>query len=124
MQRKTFGSGIIAFCALLTVGGQAVRADDAKPVTIATSPKVGDSVRYKTILKISANGTDVVVDQNRKHVVKEIKESKDVVLSIEEEGGKVAFGGNDMDIPAGTPTAITVTKMNKILTMIFSLIIC
>src|SRR5438105_230723 len=115
MQGKTLCLWIGAVCALWTAGAQAVRADDAKPVSIVTTPKAGDSVRYKTTLKISVNGSEVTVEQTRKHVVKEIKENKDVVLAVEEEGGKVEAGGNDMDIPAGTPTAVTVDKANKVL---------
>jgi len=105
-----------AVCVLWTAGAQAVRADEAKPVSIVSSPKVGDAVRYKTILKISIQGNDITVEQTRKHVVKEVKDNKDVVLAVEEEGGKVGAGGNDMDIPAGSPTAVTVDKANKVLT--------
>ena len=114
MKRKTRGLWIGAACALWTVGAQAVRADDAKPVSLVMAPKAGDSVRYKTTLKINVNGNDITVEQTRKHVVKEVKENKDVVLAIEEEGGKLEAGGNTTDIPAGTPTAVTVDKANKV----------
>ena len=116
MRGKTIGLWIGTACAFWTFGAQAVRADDTKPVSIVMSPKAGDSVRYKTTLKISVNGNDITVVQTRKHVVKEVKESKDVVLAVEEEGGKVEAGGNGTDIPAGTPTAVTVDKANKVLT--------
>lgn len=115
MQGKSIGLWIGAAFALWTAGAQPVRADDAKPVAIVMSPKAGDFVRYKTTLKINLNGSDITVEQNRKHVVKEVKENKDVVLAVEDEGGKVGADGNDMDLPAGTPTAVTVDKANKVL---------
>ena len=116
MRRRAFGLWIVAACAIVTVGAQAVRADDATPVSLVMSLKAGDFVRYKTTLKISVQGSDITVEQTRKHVVKEVKENKDIVLAVEEEGGKVDVGGNGMDIPAGTPTAVTVDKANKVLT--------
>jgi len=65
MQGKTLGLWIGAAFALWTFGAQAVRADDAKPVSIVMSPKAGDSVRYKTTLKISVNGNVSAEDMGR-----------------------------------------------------------
>jgi hypothetical protein len=93
MVRKPFYLWAGALCALLPFFAAAARADDPKPVTIAATPKAGDSVRYKSTMKISVNGMDITVEQNRKHVVKEVKDNKDVVLVVEEEGGKVDLGG-------------------------------
>lgn len=116
MRGKTLGLWIGAACAFWMIGAPAVRADDAKTLILVMAAKAGDSVRYRTTLKISVGGNDITVEQNRKHVVKEVKENKDVVLAVEEEGGKVQAGGNDTDIPAGTPTAVTINKANKVLT--------
>jgi hypothetical protein len=109
---------------MLALAGQAaVRADDAKPkgdkpddkpVTLAMSAKVGDTVRYKSHIEIG-NGAEVTVERSRKHTIKEIKDSGDVVTLILDEGGKVNLNGSDMDIPAGAPVTVTQDKANKIL---------
>ena len=114
----------IAALGLLVLSGQsALRADDAKPdaaksVTLAHPLKAKENVQYKYTLNISAGGTDILVEQNRKQTVKEVKDNGDVVIVIADLGGKVAFGGNDMDTPPGSPITITQSKSGKLLTYV------
>lgn len=104
-----------AVCALLAGTAGPVGAAEDQAVTLCWSPKAGDSVRYRTTIKLDIGGNDIVVEQNRRHVVRRIKDSRDVVIVVEEEGGKVIAGGAENAIPAGAPTTITLDKSNKVL---------
>ena len=100
---------------LLTIGLQSpVRADE-KAVTFARPFKVGDAVKYKSTATIDLGGQKIVVTQNRKHVVKLIKDNGEIVIDIVDEGGKVDLGGSEMDIPAKSPETITSDKQGKML---------
>src|SRR5690242_6896836 len=90
-----------ACCSLLVLGPRAMCADgvqagEAKPVSMALSAKVGDTVRYKTTLKV---GDDIVVEQSRKYTIKELKDNGDAVVLVADEGGKAVAGGNEIDLP-------------------------
>src|SRR5438874_1996316 len=105
--------GLVIGAAALTFQSS-VLADDAKPATLAKTVKVGDAVKYKGTIKIDLGGMAITVIQNRKHVVKQIKENGDVVSDIVDEGGKVDLGNGEMDIPAKPPETITSDKLGKI----------
>ena len=105
----------VPMCFLAFAAQATVRVDDSKPATLARTVKVGDTLRYKGNIAISVGGTDVTVEQNRKHTVKEVKENGDVVIEVGDEGGKVNIGGTDMDTPAGSPATVTTDKVGKII---------
>jgi hypothetical protein len=114
-----------ALCALALIGQQAVRAQEAKPdaakpddkpVTMTQSGKVGDAVRYKSTIVVDIGGNEITVEQTRKHIIKEIKDNKDVEIVMESEGGKFVANGADNEIPAGSPITVTRDKANKVLT--------
>jgi hypothetical protein len=107
-----------ALCAVALVGQQVARADDdkndAKPVEIHQSLKAEESVQYRNTLKLMVGG-EIVVEQNRKRTIKEIKDNGEVVIVLTDLGGKVSFNGSDMETPAGGPTTLTMTKQGKVL---------
>lgn len=107
-------------CALALIGQQAARADDVKPdeakaATLAHTSKVGDTVKYKSVVVLEFSGNEVTVEQTRKHTVKEIKDNKDVVVLIEGEGGKLIVSGAENELPGGSEITVTQDKANKIL---------
>ena len=111
-----------AFCGLMLLGPMTVFAGTNSPVvrvqeatTLTRKVKVGDSVRYKTTLELTAQGTDVTVEQNRKRTVKEVKETGEIVTEVAGEGDKLIVGGESQDAPANAPTLVTTDKNGKIL---------
>lgn len=86
---------------------------DEKAVTLARPFKVGDAVKYKGTITIDLGGQKITVIQNRKHVVKQIKDNGEIVIDVVDEGGKVDLGNGDMDIPARSPETITSDKLGK-----------
>lgn len=109
-------STVFASIFALAIAPAIVRADDDKPVTLASPAKAGDSVRYRSTIDVDLNGNEIKVIQNRKHTVKEVKDSGEITLIVAEEGGKLSLGGNEQEIPGGEPTTVTLTKTRKILT--------
>src|SRR5258706_14904101 len=108
MPRMGFG----VLCLLALTGPQTVRADDAKPdaakpITMTQALKAKDTVQYKNVTTINAGGADIVVEQNRKYTVKEVKDTGEVVVSITDLGGKFTNNGADQEIPPGPPVAMT-----------------
>lgn len=88
----------------------------AQAVTLAAPPaKVGDTVRYRSQIKADFSGSEVLVERKRKDVIKEVKGNQDVVIESNDEGGTITVDGNANDIPAGGLIAITVNKMNTVL---------
>lgn len=108
-----------ALCALALFAPPSILADDEKkddkPVTIAPTLKAKDEVKYKTTQNISVGGMEIKLEQTSQHTVKEIKDNGEIEIVIAELGGKVSFGGNDMEIPSGPPVTIIQTKHGKLL---------
>lgn len=120
MHRATNHFWIGALSACVLAAGQsawavAPKQDDAKPVAVAMTRKAKDSVQYKDMITLSLNGTDVALEQNRKHTVKEIKDDGPTTIIVTDLGGKVTFNGSDMDTPPGSPVTVTQTPTGKIL---------
>lgn len=90
-------------------------ADEARPITMTAPAKVGDIVRYRTTLTMSV-GADITVEQVRKHVVKEIKDNKEVVVVVHNEGGKFLVNGTENEIPATAEVTMTLDRINRVLT--------
>jgi hypothetical protein len=96
----------------LPVGGV---SQEAKPVTLMLTPKLGETVRYRTTMNLSLGGTDVLVELGRKESVEEITDSKDIVLALESEGGSAQVNGETTTLPPDTPVSVTVNKNNRVL---------
>jgi hypothetical protein len=108
-----------AVCCLLGIGARVACADDVKagaatPVSMALSPKVGDAVRYESTLKIVGD-SNIVVEQSRMHTVQQLRGSGEVVVLVEDEGGKALVGGNEIELSGGSAASVTLNKANKIL---------
>jgi len=92
---------------------QAVRADDAA-VKLTRTFKEGDLVHYKSTIKVSVMGMDVVVTSLEKRTVKEIKKTGEVVIVVEgEEGGSLSMNGADQPQPPAPPATETFDKSGK-----------
>ena len=120
MKSRTYRLWFGTLCALALAVQTGVRADDekkeeAKPATLAVTTKVGETLRYKTILLLNI-GAEVTVEQNRKQTVKEIKDNKEIVVLVEDEGGKFIANGAENEFPATSPVTMTLDKANKVLT--------
>ncbi len=113
-----FWLAAMGVCAL--AGSQAVKADDekqndSKPAAIVLTRKAKDAVQYKSNLALSVSGTDVTLEQNRKHTVKEIRDTGELVILVSDLGGKVTFNGQDMDTPPAPPVTVMQTSSGKII---------
>lgn len=110
-RNRMMGGMLLAFALL---GSQMARADEEKPVSLLTAPKVGQVNHIKTIIKTNAAGMDLVVTQSQKNTIKEIKANGDVVLEIADEGTVVDVGGQEMEQPPSPPRTITRDKVGKV----------
>ncbi|MCS6776529.1 MAG: hypothetical protein RMJ43_01060 [Chloroherpetonaceae bacterium] len=90
-------------------------ADEARPITLTAPAKVGETVRYRTTLTMSV-GADITVEQVRKHVVKEVKDNKEVIVVVHNEGGKFLVNGTENEIPATAEITMTLDRINRVLT--------
>lgn len=120
MRNMTRRACLSALCLFALAGATAVYAEeskqgDDKPVTLLHSLKAKDTVQYKSSLKLSF-GMEVVLEQNRKYTVKEIKDNEDAVIIVTDLGGKVNVNGSDMPLPASPPITMTQNKQGKLLT--------
>lgn len=103
-----------ALLALTLLSGQMARADDEKTVNLLVKPKLGHVTHKNTVIKTSVMGMDIVVNQNSKDTVKEVKENGDVVVEIVDEGSTLNVGGMDRDQPMAPPRTITRDKFGKV----------
>ena len=122
MQNNRNRTWIGALCLFVLACPPAVRADDGgkpeepKAATLAQPLKAKDSVQYRNTLTMSAGGADILVEQNHKFTVKEVKENGDIVMVMSDLGGKFTINGSDMDIPPGSTTTVVQTKNGRIIT--------
>ena len=93
-----------------TTGGQATDA-----VTLAMTAKVGDTVRYRTTIKLDIGTDQIVLELTSKQIIKEVKDNQDTVLRVESEKGYMTVGGMENELPAGAPTTVTANRFNQIL---------
>lgn len=91
-----------AACLVLAMFGAAALADD-KPVTITHTPKEGDVGRFKTVINAEILGMQLVVTQESKHTIKEVKKNGDIVTVIKNEKTVVSVGGMEQPNPGDAP---------------------
>jgi hypothetical protein len=104
------GPGVVAARAQV-----AAPAADVKAVTLAFTPKVGETTYYKSTSKLSVSGFDIALEQTSRQVVK-ATDDKGVTIVVYSEGGKVVANGSEEEIPASTPVTMTCDKSGKLLT--------
>jgi len=97
--------------ALLAIGIAAYAQDS---VSLARKFKEGDIVRFKSTVNASVMGGEAVVTSTSKLTVKQVKDNGDITVSILDEGGKLSFGGQDQDLPAGPEVVETRDKNGRI----------
>lgn len=101
--------------ALGSVGALQEPKTGDKPVAVAYSIKTGDANRYRMTMTITASGTNVVVEQNRKDTVTEIKPNGDTVTRIADLGGKVTVNGTEQEMEPAPGITMTMNKYGRVL---------
>jgi hypothetical protein len=109
---RVLGGALLAFA--LIAGQVVARAEDEKAVSLIVKPKMGKVTHTKTVIKTSVMGMDIVVSENQKQTIKEVKENGDVVEEITDEGSTINIGGMDRDNPAAPPVTVTRDKFGKV----------
>ncbi len=100
----------------LCLAGSALAAaplvDDA--VTLVRTAKKGDINKYSVEATASVSGVEASLKNTLKYEVKEVKADGVVVVEVSDEGGKLVFGGMEMDAPQSPAVTETREKSGKL----------
>ncbi|MCW3055644.1 MAG: hypothetical protein JWN14_4814 [Chthonomonadales bacterium] len=88
-------------------------AGDEQSISLMITPKVGRTVRMKSVIKTIFLGKELVITRTQKATVTEVKANGDVVEEIVDEGGTMSSAGEEEKQPAIAPYTVIGDKFGK-----------
>ncbi len=98
---------------LLLLSASLVSAQGAA-VTLALTPKKGDSYRYRSEIKATLMGADVLVTSVEKHQIDDVATNGEVTLTQAQEENKVTVMGMEQQSPASPPITFTASRTGRV----------
>ena len=108
--RRIFGGVLLA---LALIGARSANAEPKK-MALSRMLKAGVITTYKSQIKASVQGMDIVIDQSKKQTIKTIKENGNIVVLSEDLGGTMKLNGMEQEQKPGAPSTETRDKLGKL----------
>jgi len=108
-RRRLVGVTTLSAFVLFTVLTSAAAA-----VTLAVAFKKGEARRYRSEMKGTVMGAEFTVTSTEKHLIEDVKENGEAVITISEEETKLTVMGMDQQTPATPPITLTVDRTNRL----------